>query len=62
MRILGLQLSTPGLSELKVVVLTMALAITLTGISIRYWGWDLAQASVAMFVAAGGASAFASGA
>ena len=61
MKILGLSLRTPGLSDLPMVVLTLVLAIAITGFAMRFLGWDIAQASAALFGAAGAALALASG-
>lgn len=61
MRMLGLTLRTPGLSDIPMVVLTMVLAIAITGFAMRFLGWDIAQASAALFGAAGAALALASG-
>lgn len=61
MQFLGLKLRTPGVSDLPMLALVIAVSIAACVLSMRALGWDIGQASAILFGGAGGAIATACG-
>ncbi|MDU4254582.1 hypothetical protein [Pseudomonas sp.] len=61
MEFLGLKLRTPGIHDLPMLVVVLALSIAAYVLSMRLFGWDIGQASAILFAGAGGALAAAFG-
>lgn len=61
MNVLGIPLRTPGLSDLLMVALILALASAVGAFCMGYMGWTASEASTAVLGSAGGAMAVACG-
>jgi phosphate/sulfate permease len=53
MRLLGIQLRSPGFRDLPVMLFAICVGIALTWAEMRFLGWPITQANSALFGAAG---------
>lgn len=61
MKILGIQLRSPGLRDLPVMLFAMCVGIALTWAEMRFLGWSITRANSALFGAVGAGVAAACG-
>lgn len=61
MKIFGVQLRTPGLTDLPLAGIILISAIVCSGLAMRFLGWDMAQVSAILFGSTAAAIATACG-
>lgn len=61
MKVFGVQLHTPGLSDLPMAAIILVSAVVCSGLAMRFLGWDIAQVSAILFGSTAAAIATACG-